>query len=78
MGDYSCHTVSFMINAFEKSENFPFKIDLKTSLGVSSKKGNSRCMMSSIHLLELMIVFKVPSIIINTLHPSFEHVKHCL
>ena len=25
MRDYSCHTVSFIINAFEKSANFPFK-----------------------------------------------------
>ena len=25
MRDYSCHTVSFIINAFEKSANFSFK-----------------------------------------------------
>ena len=24
MRDYSCHTISFTINAFEKSVNFPF------------------------------------------------------
>ena len=24
MGDYFCHTVSFIINAFKKSPNFPF------------------------------------------------------
>ena len=25
MSDYSCHTVSFIINAYEKSVNKPFK-----------------------------------------------------
>ena len=28
MRDYCCHTVSFIINAFEKSANFPFKTRL--------------------------------------------------
>ena len=32
MRDYSCHTVSFIINAFEKSVNFPFKYGVNGKL----------------------------------------------
>ena len=30
MRDYSCHTVSFIVNAFEKSANFSFNYELLT------------------------------------------------
>ena len=31
MRDYYCHTVSFIINAFEKSVNYPFKENINVA-----------------------------------------------
>ena len=42
MRDYSCHTISFMINAFEKkSANFPFRIEFFLKADTCSIKKNN-------------------------------------